>query len=167
MESNQTHLMEFAFFCWQLYDFMPNGGQVCVSVIESPTNSVHEMSAQFPLKFRSTSAQFPLNFRSKPRFCKVVSLLLLNVLSISAQFPLNFRSVRGPSVFGPAPTLYGQFWCNSEKQGINRVARPARVQIRKTRHPQCDWVRSGANPNKQSIGSVTGVSLGANPKNKA
>jgi len=46
-------------FCWQLYDFMPNGGQVCVSVIESPTNSVHEMPAQFPLNFRSISARSP------------------------------------------------------------------------------------------------------------
>jgi len=142
---------------------MPNGGQLCVSVIESPTNSVHEMSAQFPLTFRSISAQFPLEAPILQGF----EHFLLNFLSISAQFPLNFRSVRGPSVFGPAPTLYGQVWCNSEKQGINRVARPARVQIRKTRHPQCDWVRSGANPNKQSIGSVTGVSLGASPKSKA
>ena len=155
--------MPICAFCRQFYDFMPNGGQLCVSVIESPTNSVHEMSAQFPLNFRSISAQFPLEAPILQGF----EHFLLNFLSISAQFPLNFRSVRGPSVFGPAPTLYGQFWCNSEKQGINRVARPARVQIRKTRHPQCDWVRSGANPNKQSIGSVTGVSLGANPKNKA
>ena len=84
---------------------MQNRGQLCVSGIESPTNSVYESPAQFPLNFRSISAQFPLEAPILQGFERV----FLNFRSISAQFPLNFRSVRGPSVFGPAPTSHGQF----------------------------------------------------------
>ena len=103
-------------FCWQLYDFMPNGGQVCVSVIESPTNSVHEMSAQFPLNFRSISAQFPLEAPILQGF----EHFLLNFLSIFAQFPLNFRSISARCVdlvfSAPLPPYMANFGANPKNK---------------------------------------------------